>query len=63
MQRVRLNTAHAHILLSDRATRAQGWSVLDETAQLARSRGLSHQLRSIDGIRRGFECMSGIIGR
>ncbi|MEU0520867.1 hypothetical protein [Streptosporangium sp. NPDC006007] len=59
MQRVRLSTAHAHILLSDRATSGQGLALLDQTAQLAVSSGLSHQLRSIQTIRQGFENAGG----
>ena len=51
MQKVRLSTAQAHILLSDTGTRAQGLTLLDETAQLALDNGLSHQLRSIESIR------------
>jgi transcriptional regulator with XRE-family HTH domain len=53
MQRVRLDTAYGHILLSDPATRNDGLSVLDQAAQVARQYGLSHQLRSIEGIRKG----------
>ncbi|MER7179084.1 hypothetical protein ABT404_06300 [Streptomyces hyaluromycini] len=53
MQRVRLDTAYGHILLSDTATRNDGLSVLDQAAQVARQYGLSHQLRSIEGIRKG----------
>ncbi|MEU2725005.1 helix-turn-helix domain-containing protein [Streptomyces smyrnaeus] len=52
MQRVRLDTAHGHILLSDPATRDDGLSVLDGAAQVAGEYGLSHQLRSIEAIRR-----------
>jgi transcriptional regulator with XRE-family HTH domain len=55
MQKVRLSTAQAHILLSDTdtdtGTRAQGMALLDETARLALDSGLSHQLRSIESIR------------
>ena len=51
MQKVRLSTAKAHILLSDTGTRAQGLILLDETARLALDNGLSHQLRSIESIR------------
>ncbi|MGW7452498.1 helix-turn-helix domain-containing protein [Streptomyces sp. NPDC054787] len=51
MQRVRLETAHGHILLSDPATRDDGLTILDEAARLAGQFGLSHQLASIDGIR------------
>jgi hypothetical protein len=47
MQKVRLSTTQAHILLSDTGTRAQGLALLDETAGLARDSGLSHQLESI----------------
>lgn len=53
MQRVRLDTAHGHILLSDPATRNDGLSVLDQAARMAQQYGLSHQLRSIEGIRKG----------
>jgi transcriptional regulator with XRE-family HTH domain len=55
LQRVRLDTAHGHILLSDPATRDDGLSVLDDAAQVARQYGLSHQLRSIEGIRRSCD--------
>ncbi|HEY2265364.1 MAG TPA: helix-turn-helix domain-containing protein [Streptosporangiaceae bacterium] len=51
MQKVRLSTAQAHILLSDTGTRAQGLALLDETARLALDSGLSHQLQSIESIR------------
>lgn len=51
MQRVRLSTAHAHILLSDTATAADGLALLSEAAQLAAESGLSHQLRAIEAIR------------
>jgi hypothetical protein len=53
MQRVRLSTAQAHILLTDAATRAHGLALLDETAQLAIQCRLSHQLHSIESIRHG----------
>jgi hypothetical protein len=52
LQRVRLSTAHAHILLSDLATRDEGRFVLDGTARVADDYGLGHQLRSIENIRR-----------
>lgn len=55
MQRVRLSTAHAHILLSDKATCDHGLHLLDETAQLALGSGLSHQLSSIKTIRKAYE--------
>jgi tetratricopeptide (TPR) repeat protein len=51
MQRVRLSTAQAHILLTDTATCVQGLALLDDTAQLAKRCGLSHQLRAIESIR------------
>ncbi|WP_269857061.1 helix-turn-helix domain-containing protein [Streptomyces sp. RPT161] len=55
MQRVRLDTAHGHILLSDPATRDDGLRVLNDAATLAAKVGLSHQLRSIESIRRMTE--------
>ena len=55
MQRVRLDTAHAHILLSDPATEDNGLTLLDQTARLSNDFGLSHQLRSIESIRYTFE--------
>ncbi len=45
MQRVPLDTAHGHILLSDPATRDDGQRLLDDTARLAAQFGLSHQLQ------------------
>ncbi len=51
MQRVRLDTAHGHILLSDAATRDDGLLVLDQAARTAAQYGLVHQLRSIEGIK------------
>lgn len=51
MQRVRLETAHGHILLSDPATRDDGLHVLDEAVTEAAEYGLRHQLRSIKNIR------------
>lgn len=55
MQRVRLDTAHAHILLSDKATSDNGLRLLDEAADTSRTFGMSHQLASIEGIRSVFE--------
>ncbi|AKJ10110.1 hypothetical protein ABB07_08760 [Streptomyces incarnatus] len=52
MQRVRLDTAYGHILLSDAATLDDGLHVLDDAAREAAQYGLSHQLRSITDIRR-----------
>ncbi|WP_327703430.1 hypothetical protein [Streptomyces decoyicus] len=51
MQRVRLDTAHGHILLSDRATRDDGLVILDQAAKVAAQYGLVHQLRSIEGVK------------
>ncbi len=59
MQRVRWSTAQAHILLADTATRARGLALLDETARLAVQCGLSHQLRSIETIRRDMAHAAG----
>jgi transcriptional regulator with XRE-family HTH domain len=50
MQRVRLATAHAHILLTDTATVTSGLALLSEARQLAVDSGLSHQLRAIEAI-------------
>lgn len=49
MQRVRLETTHGHILLSDPATRDDG---LDQAAKLAAQFGMSHQLAGIESIRK-----------
>ncbi|MEV8600266.1 helix-turn-helix domain-containing protein [Streptomyces griseoviridis] len=51
MHRVRLDTAHGHILLSDSATRDDGLLVLDQAGRTAARYGLVHQLRSIEGIK------------
>ncbi|MFI5534137.1 hypothetical protein ACIA8O_36935 [Kitasatospora sp. NPDC051853] len=55
MQQVRLATAEGHILLSDPETAGEGIAVLGRAADTAAHYGMSHQLRSIEGIRRGFE--------
>jgi tetratricopeptide (TPR) repeat protein len=55
MQQVRLSTAHAHILLTDPATAAEGLLVLDSAGQLAQQYHLMHQYQSIQAIRRDFE--------
>lgn len=55
MQRVRLQTAHAHVLLSDRATSEGGLRLLDEAAGTSRTFGMSHQLASIEAVRSAFE--------
>ncbi len=51
MQRVRLDTAYGHILLSDPATRDDGLLVLGQAIRTAARYGLVHQLRSIEGIK------------
>ncbi|MEU3724959.1 hypothetical protein [Streptomyces sp. NPDC031705] len=51
MQKVRLDTAHGHILLSDQATRDDGLHVLGKAATMAARFGLSHQLASIENIK------------
>jgi uncharacterized SAM-binding protein YcdF (DUF218 family)/DNA-binding transcriptional regulator YiaG len=55
MQKVRLATAHGHILLSDPATRDDGLSMLQDAANLAAAYSLTHQLGSIETIRRSSE--------
>lgn len=55
MQRVRLDTAHAHILLCDPMTAENGLALLGLAARVSSEYGLSHQLRSIEGIRHAFE--------
>ncbi|ONK14565.1 hypothetical protein STBA_53500 [Streptomyces sp. MP131-18] len=60
MQRVRLDTAHGHILLSDAATRDDGLLVLAQAAQVAAQYGLVHQLRSIEGIKATNEGPTGL---
>jgi len=52
LQRVRLDTAYGHILLTDPATEQAGHAILVAATQLAAPYGMSHQLRSIEGIRR-----------
>ncbi|MFF2819465.1 helix-turn-helix domain-containing protein [Kitasatospora cineracea] len=60
LHQVRLATAHGHVLLSDRATVAEGLAVLDKAAATAATYGMSHQLRSIDGIRKELELGGGV---
>lgn len=55
IQRVRLSTAYAHVLVSDRATCHEGLALLEESSRLALGYGLNHQLRSIDAIRHNVE--------
>ncbi|MCF4122061.1 hypothetical protein L1785_13845 [Antribacter sp. KLBMP9083] len=51
MQRVRLETAYGHILVSDAGTREDGMRTLDRAKSVAAEYGLAHQLRSIEAIR------------
>jgi transcriptional regulator with XRE-family HTH domain len=51
MQRVRLSTAHGHILITDPKTRAHGIVLLGQAADLAGQYGLTHQQRAITAIR------------
>jgi hypothetical protein len=51
LQRVQIDTAHSHILLTDRATRSAGHAVLDRAGDIATRYGLKHQLRSIKTVR------------
>ncbi|TDW22117.1 DUF218 domain-containing protein [Kribbella kalugense] len=55
LQQVRLNTAQAHILCSDSASRESGFKLLDETYLLAERFGLAHQTASIKRIRADIE--------
>ncbi|GAA2773665.1 hypothetical protein [Kitasatospora cinereorecta] len=51
MQRVRLDTARGHILLSDSASLGEGLVLLNGAAATAATYGMSHQLRAIERIR------------
>lgn len=53
LQQVRLRTARGHVLLSDRATKDEGETVLDEALAITARYGLGHQRRSIEAIRAG----------
>lgn len=55
LQQVRLDTAHAHILLVDPRTAPQGLALLDRCAATATEVGLTHQLASIRRIQRTHE--------
>ncbi|MEU6404135.1 hypothetical protein [Streptomyces sp. NPDC046985] len=55
LEHVQIDTAHAHILLSDPATSDEGRAILARAADLATRHGLRHQLRSIDTIRASEE--------
>ncbi|MGW0829511.1 helix-turn-helix domain-containing protein [Streptomyces prunicolor] len=55
LQRVQIETAHAHILLTDPVTRSGGHAVLDRASDIATRYGLKHQLRSIKTVRTSEE--------
>ncbi|MFJ7949516.1 hypothetical protein ACIQ6K_38895 [Streptomyces sp. NPDC096354] len=55
LQRVQIETAQAHILLTDPATRSGGHDILDRASDIATRYGLKHQLRSIKTIRNSEE--------
>lgn len=55
LQRVQIETAHAHVLLTDPATRSGGHVVLDRASDIAARYGLKHQLRSIKTVRTSEE--------
>nr|WP_202512338.1 hypothetical protein [Streptomyces sp. SID3343] len=55
LQRVQIDTAHAHILLTDPSTRGTGNTVLDRASDVAGRYGLNHQLRSIETVRHSKE--------
>jgi hypothetical protein len=50
LQQVRLDTAYAHVLVSDPATRDHGAEILDRAHRLSARYGLAHQLRSIENL-------------
>ncbi|WP_329484950.1 hypothetical protein [Kribbella sp. NBC_01484] len=50
LQKVKLDTARGHILLSDRATRSEGLTSLELCRELASAHQLLHQVTSIDRI-------------
>lgn len=52
LQQVRLDTAHAHIMLYDRDTRAAAGTTLNHARAQALHYGLTHQLQAIDRIGR-----------
>jgi tetratricopeptide (TPR) repeat protein len=55
LQRVQIETAHAHVLLTDPATRSGGHVVLGRASDIATRYGLKHQLRSIKSVRSSEE--------
>ncbi|MFJ4409916.1 helix-turn-helix domain-containing protein [Streptomyces sp. NPDC088910] len=61
LQRVRLSTAHGHVLMSDPNTRDSGLAILNEAAEVAGRYGLGHQLRSIEGIRRSEDVVPNVV--
>jgi tetratricopeptide (TPR) repeat protein len=55
LQRVRLDTAHAHILLTDPRTADHGLTLLGHAAGVSQAFGLTHQLTSINKLRIRFD--------
>lgn len=50
LQEIRLDVAHAHLLVADRRTRDSGLALLGKTRLLAADLSLGHQVRSIEQI-------------
>ncbi|MGW5349507.1 hypothetical protein ACWERV_03180 [Streptomyces sp. NPDC004031] len=55
LQRVQMETAHGHILLTDPTSHSAGHAVLDRASDVAVRYGLGHQLSSITRIRESEE--------
>lgn len=55
LQRVQIDTAHAHILLTDPGTRSGGHAVLDRASDIATLCGLKQQMRSLKTVRNSQE--------
>jgi transcriptional regulator with XRE-family HTH domain len=55
LQRVRLDTARAHVLLADRASRDSALVILDRARREADEHRLTHQVSSIDRIRQDID--------
>jgi uncharacterized SAM-binding protein YcdF (DUF218 family)/transcriptional regulator with XRE-family HTH domain len=55
LQQVRLDTAQAHILLSDRKTYEEGVAIIERAKQQALHFGLAHQLQAIERIGKAAE--------
>jgi tetratricopeptide (TPR) repeat protein len=59
LEQIRLDTAHGHVLVMDKRTRAEGLAVLDQAREQASRHGLMHQLQWILKIRRIPEDQTG----